>query len=100
MFCTWNACTEDELPSVCLDTLTQKQPRPSKSGQKWMEKDGEEIKYAWVKGDLIVPAQLIDSLFDQNNDGKADQDLDDDDEGVELTNMVDEVFEGESDENW
>ena len=50
---------------------------------------------------MIVSAQLIDILCDQNNDGEADQDLDDDDndKGVELTNMLDEVFEDVSDEN-
>ena len=54
-----------------------------------------------MKDNLIVPAQLIDILCDQNNDGEAEQDLDDDDndEEVELTNMVDGVFEDESDEN-
>ena len=54
-----------------------------------------------MKDNLIAPAQLIDILCDQNNNGEADHDLDDDDneEGVELTNMADEVFEDESDEN-
>ena len=55
--------------------------------------DGEEIEYDWVKYTLIVPAHLTDILCDQNNDGETDDDDDDNDEGVELTDMVDEVFE-------
>ena len=58
--------------------------------------NGEEIEYDWVKGNLIVPEQLIDILCEQNVMGDADQDRDKDDgvghEGVEMTNMVDEVF--------
>ena len=74
-------------------------PNLDKSGWKI---DGDEIEQDWVKDNLIVPAHLIDILYDQNNAGEADQDLDDDDndEGVDLTNMVDEVFEDEYDENW
>ena len=66
-----------------------------------MEKNGEEIEYDWVKGNLILPEQLIDILCEQNVEGDADQDRDDDDDdqGVEMTNMVDEVFEDESDED-
>ena len=40
-------------------------------------------------------------MCEQNVEGDADRDRDnddgDDDEGVEMTNMVDEVFEDESD---
>ena len=59
----------------------------------------EEIEYDWVKGSLVVPEQLVDILCNQNIVG--DDDLEDDsavDEGVEFTNMLDEVFENESDE--
>ena len=46
---------------------------------------------------LIIPEQLIDILCEQNVEGDADQDRDtddgDDDEGVEMPNIVDEVFE-------
>ena len=47
------------------------------------------------------PEQLIDILCEQNVEGDADQDLNDgdDDEGVEMTKMGDEVFEDESDED-
>ena len=73
-------------------------PNLDKSG---LKTDGEEIEYDWV----IVPAQLIDILCDQNNDGEADQDLDDDDnddndESVELTNMVDGVNLMRIDKMW
>ena len=65
--------------------------------------DGKEIEYHWVKENWIVPRQLIDILGEQNVDRGADQDRDDDDgyydEGVEMTNMVDEVFIEESDED-
>ena len=46
---------------------------------------------------MIAPAQLIDILCDQNDVGAADQDLDDDnnDEGVEQTSMVDQLFDDE-----
>ena len=60
----------------------------------------EEIGYDWVKGNLIVPEQLIDILCEENVEGDADQDRDnndgDDKEGVEMTNMADE---DESDED-
>ena len=63
----------------------------------------EEIEYDWVNGNLIIPEQLINMLCEQNVEGDADQDRDndvgDEDEGVEMTNMVDEVFEDESDED-
>ena len=74
-------------------------PNLDKSG---LKTDGEEIEYDWVKDKLIVPAQLIDILCDQNNDGEADQDLDDDDndESVELTNMVDGVNLMRIDKMW
>lgn len=73
-------------------------PDLDKSGWKI---DGEEIEYDWVKGNLIVPEQLIDILCEQNVDRDTDQDRDDDDhdEGFEMTNMVDEVFEDESDDD-
>ena len=64
------------------------------------EKNGEEIKYNWVKGNLIIHEQHINILCEQYVQGDADQGRDnddgDDDEGVERTNMVDEVFEDES----
>ena len=48
---------------------------------------------------LVVPEQLVDILCNQNIVG--DDDLEDDsavDEGVEFTNMINEMFENESDE--
>ena len=67
--------------------------------------NGKEIKYHWVKKNLIIPEQLINILGEQNVERDADQDRndddddDDDDEGVEMTIMVDEAFEDESDED-
>ena len=53
-----------------------------------------------MKGNLIVPEQLIDSLCEQSIEGDADEDRDgNDDEADEMTNMEDEVFEDESDED-
>ena len=56
-----------------------------------------------MKGNLIIPEQLINISCEQNVEVNADQDSDNDDgddnEGVEMTNMVDEVFEDESDED-
>ena len=75
-------------------------PDLDKSGRKI---NGEEIEYDWLKGDLIVPEQFINILCEQNVEGDADQDRDDDDggddDGVEMTNMLDEVFEDESDKD-
>ena len=67
-----------------------------------MESKCGGTEYDWVKGNLIVPEQIIDILCEQNVEGDADQDRDDyddddDDEGVEMTNMVDEVFESDED---
>ena len=64
-----------------------------------MEINGKEIDYLWVKENLIVPKQFINILGEQNVDGDGDQDRNDciNDEGVEMTFMVDEVFEDESD---
>ena len=63
--------------------------------------NGKEIEYLCAKENLIVPEQLIDILGEQNVEGDADQDRNDgyDDEGVEMTNMVDKVFGDESDED-
>ena len=60
-----------------------------------MKIKGKEIENHWVKENEIVSAQLFDILGEQNVEGDADQDRDDgnDDEGVERTNMVDEVIE-------
>ena len=65
-----------------------------------MEKNWEENEYNWVKGNLI-PEQLIDILCEQYVEGVHIRDNDDcdDNEGVEMTNMVDKVFENESDED-
>ena len=56
-----------------------------------------------MKGNLIIPEQSIDILCEQNVQGDAEQDRDndvgDDDEGVVMTNIVDGVFEDESDED-
>lgn len=74
-------------------------PDLDKSGWKI---NGEEIEYDWVKGNLIVPEQVINILCEQNFEGDADQDRDDDDDddqGVDITNMVDKVFADESDED-
>ena len=53
-----------------------------------------------MKGNLIVPEQLIDILCEENVEVDADEDMDnndgDNEEGVEMTNMVDE---DESDED-
>ena len=56
--------------------------------------NGKEIEKLWVKENLIVLEQFIEILGGQNVDGGADQDRNDGDdyEGVEMTNMVDEVF--------
>ena len=49
---------------------------------------------------LIIPEQLIDITGEQNVEGGADQDRgNDDDEGVEITKMIDEVFEDETDKD-
>ena len=66
---------------------------------KYVEINGKEIDYLWVKENLIVPKQFINILGEQNVDGDGDQDRNDciNDEGVEMTFMVDEVFEDESD---
>ena len=67
--------------------------------------NGEDIEYDRVKGNLRVPEKLINILCEQNVDGDADHDDDDDDddddndECFEMTNMVDEVFEDQSDEH-
>ena len=49
-----------------------------------------------MKGNLIMPEQLINILCEQNVEVNADQNRDNDDgddvEGVEMTDMVDEVF--------
>ena len=50
-----------------------------------------------MKEKLIVPEQLIDILCERNVEADAYQDMGnddgDDDEDVEMTNIVDEVFE-------
>ena len=67
---------------------------PTRSGQKLMEIKWGGNGNAWVKGNLIVPKQLIDILCEENVEGDADQDRanndGDDKEGVEMTNMADE----------
>ena len=52
-----------------------------------------------MKENLLVPEQLINILDEPNVEGGADQDRNNgnDDEGVEMTNMVDEVFEDDED---
>ena len=62
---------------------------------------GGQIEYDWVKGNLIVPEHLIDILCNQNvtEDNNQEEDNSAVDEGVGLTNMVDEVFENETDDD-
>ena len=59
--------------------------------------NGEEIEYDLEKGNLIVPEQLIHILCEQNVEVDADLDREndngDDDEGIEMTNIVDDGFE-------
>ena len=59
--------------------------------------NGEEIEYDLEKGNLIGPEQLIDFLCEQNVEVDADLDRDNDDgddvEGIEMTTIVDDVFE-------
>ena len=59
--------------------------------------NGEEIEYDLEKKNLIVPEQLIDILCEQNVEVDADLDRDNDDgddvDGIEMTNIVDDVFE-------
>ena len=70
-------------------------PDLDKSGWKI---SGEEIDYDWVKGNLVVPEQLIDILCEQNVEEGADQDSDEEEEeDFEMTNMVDEVYQDDSD---
>ena len=85
---------------VCIHSNENKQGLPDldKGGR---EIHGEEIEHGLVKGNLIIHEQLIDIFCERTVEGDADQyrDADDgDDEGFEMTNMVDEVFEDESDE--
>ena len=65
-------------------------------GLKLSERD---IEYQWTKENLIVPQQLVEILCSQNTDmGDDQQDESIVGEGEEMTNMLDEVFENESDE--
>ena len=60
---------------------------------------GDDIEYQWKKENLIVPQQLVEILYSQSPDmDDAQQDESIVDEGVEMTNMLDEVFENASDE--
>ena len=34
-----------------------------------MERNGEQIEFDWVKGNLIIPEQLIEILCEQNAEG-------------------------------
>ena len=61
----------------------------------WKVSDGQ-IEYDWVKGNLIVPKQLVDILCNQDLLEVDNQDDDSTDEGDEFTNMTDEVYESES----
>lgn len=58
-----------------MDTGPRKQSRSffslDKSGWKI---DGDEIEHEWMKGNLIVPEQLIDIVCDQNVEGEPEQD--------------------------
>ena len=61
-----------------------------------LKMNGKGMEYLWVKENMIVPAQVINILGEQNVEGDVDQDRnhgDNDDEGVELTYMADKVFE-------
>ena len=66
---------------------------------KYVKINEKEIDYLWVKEFLIVPKQFINILGEQNVDRDGDQDRNGciNDEGVEMTFIVDEVFEDESD---
>ena len=59
--------------------------------------NGEETEYDLEKKNLIVPEQLIDILCEHNVEVDADLDRDNDDgddvDGIEMTNIVDDVFE-------
>ena len=60
---------------------------------------GGDIEYQWTEGNLIVPHQLVEILCDESPD--MDDDQQDEsivDKRAEMTNMLDEVFENESDE--
>ena len=104
---TLSLCPLDYIERKTIKSLSgythMEKARPFRSGQKWMEKNGEEIEYNCVKGNLIISEQLVNILCEQNVEVNADQDRDngdgDDDEGVEMTDMVDNVFEDESDED-
>ena len=56
----------------------------------------DAIEYVWVKGNLIVPEQLIDILCDQQREVE-DEENENDDAELEFTSMIDEVYEDESD---
>ena len=93
-------CPLDYIERKTIKSLSgythMEKARPFRSGQKWMEKKWEEIEYDCVTGNLIMPEQLINILCEQNVEVNADQNRDNDDgddvEGVEMTNIVDEVF--------
>ena len=60
--------------------------------------NGDQIEYEWTKGNLIVPEQLVEILCNRTAAYEDDDHQDDNAvEGTELTNMLDEVFEVESD---
>ena len=61
--------------------------------------NGDQIEYEWTKGNLIVPEQLVVILCNQIAADEDDDHQDDNtvDEGIELANMLHEVFEDESD---
>ena len=58
-FCPGDVHTQSELSSLCLDTLSWKQARPYRSGQKWWKINEEETEIDWVKRKLNHPEQLI-----------------------------------------
>ena len=60
---------------------------------------GGDIEYQWTEGNLIIPEQLVEILCDESPDMDGDQqDEGIFDEGVEMTNMLDEVYEIKTDE--
>ena len=54
-----------------------------------------------MRENVIVCKKLTDILGDQNVEGDADQDINDgdNDESVEITNILDTVFEDECDDD-
>ena len=108
----WRSAREMYIRRVNYKSLCGYTPMKKQQGLIDLDKSGwkinwEEMEFDRVKRNLNRPEQLIDILCEQNVERDADQDRNDgdDDEGVEMTNMVDEVliiiivFEDESDDD-